>query len=176
MALAKHVAAAEIGLNLVWVAERDACLNCLAYQGRVVGPREIFPGGLTYGDHPLRPYGELVGPPLHPNCRCQLDTTNLPAGSLDVGLAREAARSVARGLTDYASDKARFRAVNRLVSGTTGLPDAALIRLPRSVLGRAARNAAAGTFRFRPDSPDARAEIRQRARDRARTSGAGRRR
>lgn len=173
--LAKHQAAQEAGWNLVWVAERNACLNCLAYAGRVVAPRGEFPTGLSYGDHPLRTHGSLVGPPLHPNCRCQLDRTNLAPGTLDVPLAREAARSVARGLSDYASDPARFRAVQRLVNGTTGLPDAALVQLPRSVLDRARRNLRDGAFRFRPDSPEARRVIAQRARERARKTGAGRR-
>jgi|SRR5881394_21838 len=165
--LSKHVAAEELGLSLVWVAERNACLNCLAYSGRVVAPRALFPAGLSYGDHPLRPHGPLVGPPLHPNCRCQLDTTSLRPGELDIGLAREAARSVARGLSDYASTPARFRAVDRLVSRTPGVPDGAAL-LPRSVLDRARRNLRDSQFRFRPDSASARAVIRERARDRAR--------
>lgn len=172
--LAKHGAADENDFNLVWVTERNACLNCLAYAGRVIAPRGEFPSGLTYGDHPLKSHGPLVGPPLHPHCRCHLDRTSLPAGSLDVNLAREAARSVARGLSDYAADPARFRAVQRLVNGTTGLPDAALINLPRSVMDRARRNLADGRFRFRPGSPEAQRVIAQRARDRARTRTAGR--
>jgi len=172
--LSKHVAAEEIGLALVWVAERNACLNCLAYSGRVIAPGGLFPSGLTYGDHPLKTYGPLAGPPLHPNCRCQLDVTTLRPGELDVGLAREAARSVARGLTDHASTPARFRAVDRLVSRTPGIPDGAAL-LPRSVLDRARRNLRDNQFRFRPDTPSARAVIRERARDRARrTARAGR--
>lgn len=168
VAAGKHVAAAEDGWSLVWVAERNACLNCLAYAGRVIAPYGTFPEGLTYGDKPLKPFGPLFGPPLHPNCRCQLDRTNLAPGDLDVALAREAARSVARGLTDHASDAARFRAVDRLISGTTGLPDQNLIRLPRSVLDRARRNLAAGQFKYRPGSPEARAAITERTRERAR--------
>lgn len=167
--LSKHGAAQEVGLALVWVAERNACLNCLAYSGRVIAPGGLFPTGLTYGDHPLKAYGPLVGPPLHPNCRCQLDTSSLRPGDLDIGLAREAARSVARGLTDHASTPARFRAVDRLVSRTAGIPDGAAL-LPRSVLDRAARNLRDQRFRFRPDTPSARAVIRERARERARRS------
>jgi hypothetical protein len=173
LTLSKHVAAEERGLSLVWVAERNACLNCLAYSGRVIAPRGLFPAGLTYGDHPLKPHGPLVGPPLHPNCRCQLDTTTLRPGDLDVGLAREAARSVARGLTDHASTPARFRAVDRLVSRTPGIPDGAAL-LPRSVLDRAERNLRNQRFRFRPDSASARAVIRERTRERVRrTARAG---
>jgi hypothetical protein len=174
LTLSKHVAAEELGLSLVWVAERNACLNCLAYSGRVIAPRGLFPHGLSYGDHPLKPHGPLVGPPLHPNCRCQLDTTSLRPGELDVGLAREAARSVARGLTDYASTPARFRAVDRLVSATPGIPDGAAL-LPRSVLDRARRNLRDGQFRFRPDSASARAVVRERTRDRARRAARTRR-
>lgn len=145
------------GLNVVWIAERDACLHCLAYAGRVISPGGAFPAGLTYADKPLKPYGWLIGPPLHPHCRCHLQITTYDPGSVDLGLAREAARSVARGLSDFASEPALKRAADRLVHGAG---HARL--LPKSVLARAKRNVAAGKLRFRPDSPEARAEIARR--------------
>ena len=166
-ALGHHDVAKGQDLNLVWVAERNACLHCLAYQGHVIAPGGSFPRGLTYGDTPLKPWGLLVGPPLHPHCRCQLELTELQPGQLDTALAREAARSVARGFTDFASEPATYRAADRLVRGVTGL---STVKLPRSVLERTARNLAAGRFKARPGSVQARAEIAQRSRDRARRS------
>lgn len=162
IALGVAEVARERGRNLVWVAERDACLHCLAYQGHVVAPGSPFPPALTYADKSLSQLGPLLGPPLHPNCRCQLELTDLEPGTLDVGLAREAARSVARGLTDFASEPARIRAADRLVKSATTL-------LPKSVLERAKRNVRDRKFKARPDSPAAQAEIARRkaARERA---------
>lgn len=160
IALGVAEVARERGHHVVWVAERDACLHCLAYQGRVTAPGVPFPPGLTYADKALVQFGLLLGPPLHPHCRCQLELTDLEAGTLDVGLAREAARSVARGLTDHASEPARFRAADRLVKSATTL-------LPKSVLDRARRNVRDRRFKDRPDSTGARAEIARRNQARA---------
>jgi len=160
IALGVAEVARERGRNVVWVAERDACLHCLAYQGRVTAPGVPFPPGLTYADKALVQFGLLLGPPLHPHCRCQLELTDLEAGTLDVGLAREAARSVARGLTDHASEPARFRAADRLVKSATSL-------LPKSVLDQARRNIRDGVFKDRPDSTGAKAEIARRNQARA---------
>lgn len=134
-----------VGANLVWVPERDACLHCLAYAGHVVRPGESFPEGLTYADKPLQPFGDLQFPPLHPNCRCQVDLTYLPPGRSEVSLIREAQRSVARGI-GMASGPAALRAADRLVNreGQTGL------LLPKSVIERARRNVAAGAFKQAP--------------------------
>lgn len=131
------------GMNVVWIAERNACLNCLAYSGQVVEPGRPFPPGLTFGDRPLKPLGPLLYPPLHPNCRCQLDITNLEPGQ-DDSLVREAQRTVARGWSEYASEPARRRAADALIRRGS--------LLPRSVLARAARDIASGSFsqRHRP--------------------------
>lgn len=142
--------ARERGLRILWVAERNACLHCYAYAGRTVAPGEDFPLGLTYADRPLNgPPEGLPHPPLHPNCRCSLEVTDL---LLDESLAREAARSVARGWSDYDSEPARLRAADRLVQNGATLPGAAPNALPRSVLDRARRDVAARTFsqRHRP--------------------------
>lgn len=161
--LATIQAAKDEGQSLVWVAERNACPNCLAYQGHVVAPGEPFPAGLTYGDKPLQPYGELVGPPLHPHCRCELEATDLEPGSLDLPLAREAARSVARGLTDHASAPAKLRATKRLLArkDRSGL-------LPKTVRERAARNVAERQYKARPGSPAAKLEVAARQASRKR--------
>jgi hypothetical protein len=162
--VAQAEAAKAAGQSVVWVAERNACPACLAYQGHVVAPGAEFPAGLTYGDTPIQPYGKLVGPPLHPHCRCELEASDLEPGSLDLPLAREAARSVARGLTDYASEPAKLRATKRLLAKAdkAGL-------LPKSVRERAARNVAASKYKARPGSPAAKAEVARRNAARART-------
>lgn len=130
------------GARLVWVPERDACLHCLAYAGWVVEPGQSFPVGLSYADKPLKPFGDLIYPPLHPNCRCQVDLTYLPVGRSEVALAREAERSVARGLSNHATEPAALRAADRLFRSPT--------LLPRSVRERARRDVAAGKFTPRP--------------------------
>lgn len=165
VALGHADVALQVGENLVWITERNACPHCLAYAGHVTAPGKPFPPGLTYGDKALTPYGPLLGPPLHPHCRCEVELTELEPGELDVNLAREAARSVARGLTDYQSEAGKQRAVDRLLQGKTGLP---VVQLPKSVLERAARDLKTKQFKARPGSAQAQAEIAQRARDRAR--------
>jgi hypothetical protein len=74
--------AEHIGGRLVWVAERDACVTCLALSGRVVDPGQPFNWRLTFGAKAYQPKdydesGELVDielerPPRHPNCRCRV--------------------------------------------------------------------------------------------------------
>jgi hypothetical protein len=115
--------------NIVWLAERDACLHCLAYQGRVIEPGTEFPHGLTFGDKPLEPYEQLWFPPLHPNCRCHIDLTYEPTG-VDLTLVREAQRSVARG-DALASEPAQRRAADRLLSQPTLLPKTVVQRARR---------------------------------------------
>ncbi|WP_213451579.1 hypothetical protein [Rhizomonospora bruguierae] len=126
----------------LWVAERDACLTCLAYAGMVVGAGELFPAGQTFGDTSAV-VGALAGPPAHPRCRCRLspwlsaresaDGVNLP----DV-LRREAQRTVLRGWSAHASEPARLRAADRVLRSH--------LLVPRSVADRARRAVAAGTF------------------------------
>ena len=62
--------ATEAGAKLVWLAERDACLNCAAYSGRI-RKGASFPWGLTFSDppRPLKQWKQnLEGPPIHPWC------------------------------------------------------------------------------------------------------------
>lgn len=136
------------GFGVIWIAERDACLHCLAYAGEIAGPGEAFPGGLTFGDKPLSD-DPVPDPPLHPNCRCRLKpyageaarrppTAHAPGASLADALAREARRSVLRGFSNYASTPARLRAARRLLDGGAALP--------KSVEARARRDLARGKF------------------------------
>jgi hypothetical protein len=132
------------GFSVIWVAERDACLHCLAYAGQVAGPGEAFPGGLTFGDKPLSEE-PIPDPPLHPNCRCRLKPyalhTEPAAVSLAHALEREARRSVVRGFSNYASTPARLRAAQRLLDSGASLP--------KSVVERARRDLARGQFSTR---------------------------
>jgi hypothetical protein len=139
------------GLRVVWVAERGACLTCLALSGRVIDPNsgDGFDEDATFGkpgSAPLvwPPGMPLMGPPRHPNCRCRLRI--LAAGNVMVpaALRREAERSVARGWSDYDSRRARLGATDRLVRQAN--------RLPRTVNERGARDVARGSFstRHRP--------------------------
>lgn len=139
------------GLRLLWVAERNACLHCLAYAGWAVEPDEEFPAGLTYDPvGPLRSFGPLYWPPLHPNCRCRVRTYTGQAGpperdrsSVDPAarLASEAQRTVVYQWSDYASGVAAQRAARALLDHGTTLADsverraAAALRKRRTVRG-----------------------------------------
>ena len=123
------------GRHLVWIAERDACLHCLAYSGVVTAAGELFPEGLTFAASsglPAVPY-----PPLHPNCRCRVEPFNDDVGT-DTGLQREARRAVLRGDSAYASERERLSAADRLLRRGAGLP--------RTVEERARRAVRAGRF------------------------------
>lgn len=121
----------RLGASRVWVAERDACLTCLAYAGHVVGPGEHFPPGLTFGDTSTVDE-PMFTPPAHPHCRCTTELwvgdENDPVG-LPKALRREAQRSVAQG-RGQASEPARLRALDALIQRTDLL-------LPKSVVRRA---------------------------------------
>lgn len=134
--------------RILWVAERNACLHCLAYSGVAVEPGALFPTGLTFDSHPLK--GDPVPyPPLHPNCRCRVDVYKGPDSSknrsaMDAAsvLQREAERSVARGLTDYASVPKALSAAGRLLKAGS--------QLPPTVIRRARRDVERGKFTDRP--------------------------
>lgn len=136
-ARAAEVTARALGAQgTVWVAERDACVSCVALSGQVARFGETFDGSMTWGDKPLAWEGFNGKPPRHPHCRCRLvpwdggqETPN--------ALKREAERSIARGWSlPTESNAARLRALDRLLRepGT---------RLPPSVVRRA-REALAG--------------------------------
>lgn len=121
---------------LVWIAETDACVDCLAYSGQVCDPGDDFPGGLTYAD--MSRFDEaLPGPPLHPNCRCTVE----PLGdqSFADALRREADRSVLRGFSlPGESMTTRIDAARRLLARG--------VDAPKSVIAYAEKSVAAGQF------------------------------
>ncbi|QKY79495.1 minor capsid protein [Streptomyces phage ShakeNBake] len=128
----------------VWVAERDACVNCLAYAGRIVKKGEDFPGGLSWDPKQRDSKAKGVRPPLHPHCRCRpvpWDPAWARDGevSLPEAVSREAQRSIARGFSlPSESNASRIRALKELLKGN---PD-----LPKTVLERARRDLKKGEF------------------------------
>lgn len=119
------------GWDLIWIAERDACLHCLAYSGHVAAPGVPFPAGLTFAARPLKAGFPLLYPPLHPNCRCRV--TPFSGGGLDDTLKREARRSVLRGDSAYASEPSRLRAADTLLHRGAALPSSVIERARRAV-------------------------------------------
>lgn len=114
--------AEQTGAARMWVAERDACVACLAYAG-VTTMVDVFPVGLTFGDKPLVPPGPLVGPALHAHCRCAIELIDPNDTAIPAALKREAKRSVLRGFSlPSESEQARLRAADRLLSQYPGLP------------------------------------------------------
>lgn len=142
------------GQKLVWVAERDACVVCLALSGDVVDPMqgESFDEFATFGSSmppSVWPPGmPLIGPPRHPHCRCMVQTWK---GSLVPGflswperLKHEALRSIARGFSlPSESQAARLRAAERI------LRDGRAAQLPKSVQAYAERAVGRGKFHTR---------------------------
>lgn len=115
-------------LRLIWVAERNACLDCLAHAGHAVTPGKLFPG---VSFDPGKKSAVVEHPPLHPNCRCQVRTFDGPAGpppkdrsslSPAARLAAEARRSVVYQWTAYESNPAMRRAAEALLTAGAGLP------------------------------------------------------
>ncbi len=64
----------DLGGVELWVAERNACVHCLALSGHFQGEDGLFDAELTFATKPLSwvPDGGLTGPPRHPNCRCRI--------------------------------------------------------------------------------------------------------
>jgi hypothetical protein len=126
-------------LELVWVAETNACVHCLAYSGRTVVAGKDWPADASYlGSHPYRAPGKC--PPLHPNCRCTLEVLN-DQGYADA-LRREADRSVLRGFSlESESMRVRVEAADRLLASG--------VDVPKSVIAYASRSVRAGKFETR---------------------------
>jgi hypothetical protein len=141
------------GLRVVWVAERGACLTCLALSGHVIDPNsgtgfDEFATFSPHGAPQVWPPGmPLMAPPRHPHCRCRLRIIAADNTMLPEALRREAQRSVARGWSDHDSRKSRLTAADRLMA--RGAP------LPRTVQERARVDVARGSFstRHRPRVP-----------------------
>lgn len=67
---------AEVGGRLLWIAERDACVMCLALSGQfarngVFNWKRSFGKAYQPTDADGRPT-DLASPPRHPNCRCRV--------------------------------------------------------------------------------------------------------
>ena len=125
-----------VGLPTVWVAETNACVECLAYSGRISKPGKPFPGGLTYGAKSYHPDPVDV-PPRHPRCRCTIEP--LVSREYAEALRREADRSVLRGFS-LESEPMRVR-----VDAAERLLDRGVVA-PKSVKAYAARAVKAGEF------------------------------
>ena len=139
--------AVERAGQLIWVAERDACLVCLALSGQVVQAGAEFDADLTFGDAPMPrfPIAEptpLLHPPRHPHCRCHariyVDHPGPAGGSLPVVLAREAQRSALRGFSNHASHAARLRAAARTAARPGAPAGITIQRRGRRDVGRSA--------------------------------------
>lgn len=130
----------------LWVSERDACVRCTKYAGRLVKTGESFPGGLSWDPNDAEKMKDAtdVRPPLHPHCRCRLvpwDPTWAKPGevSLPDAVSREAQRSVARGFSlPGESNASRIRAAKELLSGNP--------QLPKTVIAAAKKAVAKGEF------------------------------
>lgn len=113
-------AADAAGVPTVWIAETNACVECLAYSGRIAKPGKAFPGGLTYGAKSYNT-SPIDAPPRHPRCRCTVE----PMMSRDYAkaLRREADRSVLRGFS-LSSEPMRVRvdAAERLLAKGVDAP------------------------------------------------------
>jgi hypothetical protein len=134
-------------LDRVWRAERDGCLGCMAYSGKIQR-RGRFPGDLTFGTKPLTSVS-IPGPPLHPNCRCQLALLPSDDHRAAEALAREARRSVIKGWSlESESESERLKAADRLLRQGAGLPKTVEERARASV--RAAKE---GRRKFRRPVP-----------------------
>ena len=130
--LAAHDAAVEYGADLLWMAERDACVVCLALAGSVVAADEDFDADATFGDKPTAWWRDddtgPLRPPRHPRCRCRCEPWlghSGPPGSLSLpdALKREAQRSVLRGWSlPSESESVRVRAADRLLKRGSSLP------------------------------------------------------
>jgi hypothetical protein len=116
------VADASPGVVTVWVAERDGCVHCLAYQGHK-RERMGYPAGLTFGKKALSDKPVSM-PPLHPNCRCtQLVLKTIVAQPVIDGLLREAQRSILRGWSvESESNSVRVDAARRLLAKNPSMP------------------------------------------------------
>lgn len=126
---ATQAAIDHTGAKKLWVAERDACVNCAAYAGLTVAADAQFPAGLSWDPNQRgRRTEPLDAPPLHPNCRCRVVAWNDAwaqegAVSMPDAVRREARRSIARGWSlPTESGAARIRAARELLRTGSGLP------------------------------------------------------
>lgn len=146
-------AARSLGADgLIWKAERDGCLHCLALSGHIVAVGEGFPADMTFASKPLRweHYDGL--PPRHPHCRCRTAPVWGDGAAQSAALKREAMRSVLRGFSLPSESKGvRLSAADRLLrSGRAG-------RLPKTVVELSQAAVARGEFPKATELPRRRA-------------------
>jgi hypothetical protein len=111
---------------LIWQPERNACVRCLKYAGRFRAAKETFQGGLSFDPAAPKPdpKDRIAGPPLHPNCRCELDVIPQSSAAANAtALKREAERSVLKGWAlNSESDAVRTRAAQQLLDSHVTAP------------------------------------------------------
>lgn len=118
----QYVGESDPNFVVVWRAERDACVHCLAYQGEQLVNGD-YPKGLTFADKPLN-HNPVLSPPLHPNCRCtQWVLHKDVANAVKTALKREAKRSVLRGWSlPSESESVRVEAARLLLAKKPSMP------------------------------------------------------
>lgn len=120
----RQVAACGEGEVLIWQPERNACVRCLKYAGQYRSATGEFEAGQSFDPKAPRPEGTLPGPPLHPNCRCELEI--IPKASAPdnaKALQREAQRSILKGWAlESESDAVRTRAAQALLNSNVVAP------------------------------------------------------
>jgi hypothetical protein len=146
---AVKASARHLGAELLWIAERDACVVCTALAGHVANPATgvWFDEFATFGPHrppaPWPPGQPLMRPPRHPHCRCMVVVWLGSASGqpdLPASLQHEARRSILRGFSRPSeSHRLRLAAASKLLG--TGAAD-----MPKSVRQYAAHAVAAGRF------------------------------
>lgn len=159
--------ATDLGQKLVWVAERDACVVCLALSGDVIDPNEgeAFDELATFDTRPPPPVWPpgmpLLRPPRHVHCRCMIqvwDGSVVPGFlSWPARLKHEALRSVLKGWSlPSESNAARLRAAERI------LRNGQAAQLPKSVQAEGEHAVGRGKFRSRtmPHYPPRRTSVR----------------
>jgi hypothetical protein len=150
--------AERTGAQLLWVAERDACLTCLALSGHIVDAGAEFDVAATFAARPIEwtPFGGLTRPPRHPRCRCRttpwLDGEPTP-NSLPMVLRREAERTVLHGWgvaseSDPVHQRAASRLLQRIASHHGTSPSG--WKVPASVRTSTATRLRKGTFGVTP--------------------------
>lgn len=134
--------AEHVGGRLLWIAERDACVMCLALSGQFARNGE-FNWKRTFGAKAYPPTDEdgtevpLAGPPRHPNCRCRVT----PWLGHDTQAARDVTHDWAEAIEDAKANgdwvavaAAHKAAQAAMVSAETDLPRALRREAERSIL------------------------------------------
>ncbi|MEV8610290.1 hypothetical protein AB0383_20585 [Amycolatopsis sp. NPDC051373] len=146
-------AAQDLGAQLLWIAEPDACATCLALSGEIVDIGDQFDVTATFAKKTINwaPEGGLIGPPRHPGCRCRTTLwfgQDGPRLSFADALRREAQRSILRGTRlPSESETVRLDAAGRLlhrIANKSSRPYA--WQVPKSVQERATRAVKRGHF------------------------------